>query len=94
MTKLEFTGIILQASRLCDDLLKTYPINERLLSSQAVLKEAGRFVEKHWPESFSEEALIVECAGEDLQKIQGRLMAALTVLGSFTEEMRQAQLKS
>ena len=94
MTKTEFSSLIQHASHLCDDLLGSHPINERLLSSQAVLKEAQGFVKQHWPETFSEEAILMECSDEDLRQIQGRLMTALAILDSFTAELHRTHIES
>jgi len=94
MTKAEFATLIETASRLCDDLLDGHPLDERLLASQAVLKEARTFVGRHWPDTFSEEMVAVDSSDDDLRKIQSRLMTALAIINSFTADMRRTQIES
>lgn len=94
MTKTEFSRLIQGARHLCDDLLTHHPIDERLLSAQAVLTEAGAFVQNYWPDIFSEKEVVVECADDRLRLIQGRLMNALAILNSFTTEMRRIHIES
>ena len=94
MTKIEFARLIDNASHLCDDLLIGHPIDERLHSAQAVLKEAQAFVRRHWPDTFSDGTIAVDSSDEDLRQIQGRLMTALAVINSFTADRRRTQIES